>query len=131
MKPLKIEHCLNRAGSAMAEATTRYYKFVLDSQNSFVVETTEPPVRGARPVAGGGQLVERAQGSFEEMIAKIPAIIAPIRDQIIKGIPETDTVQVELGFKISGEFEIIVAKTQAEANFKVSFVWKGAKANSA
>jgi hypothetical protein len=115
----------------MNDITTQYYKFVIDNQSSFIVETTEPTIRGGRAVAGGGRLVENAQVNFEQIISRIPDFINPLRDQIVKGIPQTESVKVEFGFKISGELGIIVAKSQAEANFKVTFVWKGTKAETA
>ena len=115
----------------MADTRTRYYEFSLDEKSKVIVETEEPVARGGSAVAAKGQLVEDTRKTFAETVAKIPAIINPIREQIAKSVSSADSVQIEFGLKLSGEFGIIVAKSQAEANFKISFVWKGADAGAA
>ena len=109
----------------MADFTVRYYKFDLGEKGSVLVETEEPRKAGGGPV-GAANVVEKAKENFESLISQIPAIVEPIAAKLAATLPSTDQVTVELGFKMSGELGLIVAKTQAEANLKVSLVWKKA-----
>jgi hypothetical protein len=111
----------------MSDIATRYYEFVLDGDRRVIVESAEPFASGGAPVAAG-RVVERAKQSFQELVSRIPEIIEPIYTQVAQSIPKTEEVKVEFGFKVSGDLGIIIAKTQAEANFKITFTWKGAKA---
>lgn len=100
-------------------------EFPLEDGTTILVEVDEPEpegglVRAARP----GEVVARAQQSFEQSLDKVrPAAAAIIKK--LRGLSDPpDEIEVEFGLKLSAEAGAIIAAAGIEANYTVTLKWK-------
>lgn len=81
---------------------------------------------GLVQVARPGQVVARATRSLGEMVAGI----RPVAQSFVDGfghMPDApDEIGVEFGLSLSGEADVLITKTAAAANFKISLTWRTA-----
>lgn len=88
------------------------------------VQVEVEAVDGGTVLAGGRTLVTKAQKRFEEAIS----VIHPITESVIASLRDLAhapaEVCVEFGIKLSAKADVIIASTDAEANFKISLTWK-------
>jgi hypothetical protein len=86
-----------------------------------VVEVDEPPegfVRVAR--AANGLLI--ATKSFEDAIAALAPITRSVYETLSAVRPQE--LEIEMGFKLTAESGVVVAKAGGEAHIMVKLVWK-------
>jgi hypothetical protein len=95
-----------------------------------MVEVDEPGSTGSTGGPGGvtrsgrpAEVVERAQLSFEEALARIK----PAADGIIARLRSLsdppDQIGVEFGLKLSAEAGIFLASASVDANYRVTLTW--------
>jgi hypothetical protein len=101
----------------------RLIAFPTEDGHVIVVEVAEetPPgtVRAARP----GEVIERAEETFEAALGAIrwaaEALVTQLRDLSER----PDEVNVEFAVKLTAQVGAIITSTGGEANFKVSLTW--------
>jgi len=102
----------------------RLVEFPLEDGGTILVEVDVPEEPGMVPAARGGEVVQRAQQSFEAALEKIrpaaQAIIAKLR--ALHDPP--DEIEVEFGLKMNAEAGAVVAAAGVEANYKVTLTWR-------
>jgi hypothetical protein len=103
----------------------RVVEFPLDQGGSILVEvddgTPKPgPVRGAGP----GEVVAKANQTFEAALDRIKPAASAIIERLRDLASPPDTVGVEFGIKMSAEAGAVLASAGVEANYKVTLTWK-------
>ena len=83
----------------------------------------EPAMRGITPAARGGEYFAKAEQTFQKAIARIKPAAQAIIDQLRGIASPPDQIGVEFGFKLSAKAGVVIASTDAEANFKVTLTW--------
>ena len=101
----------------------RLVEFELEEGGTIFVEVDMPEEPGMVPAARG-EVVQRAQQTFEAALEKIrPAAQAIIRK--LRGLHDPpDEIEVEFGLKMSAEAGAMVAAAGVEANYKVTLTWR-------
>jgi len=98
-------------------------EFPLQDGNSIIVEVDEPGDAGLVRAARPGEIVAKAQQSFEDALDQVKpaasAIIAKLRN--LHDGP--DEISVEFGIKLSAEAGAFIAAAGIEANYKVALKW--------
>ncbi len=103
-------------------------KFDLKDGGFIVAEIERAEPVGNRPIGRPG-IAEKAAMQFEEALNRLGPLLKGLIGQLRNQVDTPDQISVEFGFKLSGDLGIIIAKTQAEGNFKLSVTWKGASKN--
>jgi len=101
-------------------------QFRLDQGGSVVVEVDEPP---DGPVTRGlgkdrSTLVEEADKTFEDATAAVTPAARSLIARIRSMDDAPDEVGVEFGVQLSAQTGAFIASVAAEANFKVSMIWR-------
>jgi hypothetical protein len=91
-------------------------------------QTVRVAIEGAEEglveVARPGQVVARATRSLGEMLVGIRPVVQSFVDGF-GGMPDApDEIGVEFGLSLSGEADVVISKTAAAANFKLSLTWR-------
>lgn len=99
-------------------------QFPLAGGGVLVVETDSSDA--ARRVMRGAtsDAVATAAESFEAALAKVRYAAEGILRQLTSLAQPPDEVEVEFGVKMNVETGAIIAKSSAEANFKINLTWK-------
>ncbi|HHS97503.1 MAG TPA: hypothetical protein ENK08_06330 [Chloroflexi bacterium] len=101
----------------------RLIEFPLEDGGTILVEVEMPEGTGMVPAARG-EVVQRAQQTFEAALEKV----RPAAQAIIKKLralhDPPDEIEVEFGLKMSAEAGAVIAATGVEANYKVTLTWK-------
>lgn len=100
-------------------------EFPLQDGTSILVEVEDNTdiggvVRAARP----GEVVERAQKTFEEAMDKVKPAAAAIIAKIRSLSDAPDEAEVQFGLKLSADAGAFVAAVGVEANYTVTLKWK-------
>jgi Trypsin-co-occurring domain 1 len=102
---------------------TQLVAISIGSNRTVVVETEDPRADRAGAVARG-DVITHAKQTFENFVAEVADIVEPLQQSLREKVAEAHEITIELGVKLSAELGVIVAKSQAEANFKISVTWK-------
>ncbi len=101
----------------------RLVEFPLEEGGTILVEVEMPEGAGMVPAARG-EVVQRAQQTFEAALEKV----RPAAQAIIKKLralhDPPDEIEVEFGLKMSAETGAVIAAAGVEANYKVTLTWK-------
>jgi Trypsin-co-occurring domain 1 len=99
-------------------------QFPLSGGGVLVVETDSSDA--ARRVMRGAatEAIATAADTFEAALAKVRYAAEGILHQLTTLAQPPDEVEVEFGVKMSVETGAIIAKSAAEANFKINLTWK-------
>lgn len=101
----------------------RLVEFPLEEGSFILVEVDVPDESGMVP-ASRGEVIERAQQTFEQALDKIRPAAQSIIVKLRNLNDPPDEVEVEFGLKMSAEVGAIIASASAEANYKVTLTWK-------
>ena len=103
----------------------RLIEFRLKDGSAIMVEVDEPKSEGGT-VRGlhAGTVTDKAKETFETALEKIKPAAAAIITKLRDLSEAPDEIGVEFGIKLSAEAGAFVASTGAEANFKVTLIWK-------
>ena len=102
-----------------------YVEYQLGDGSTILIEETVPRLGGQRAVASDGG-VSKAASKLEETISPLSKLAQEMKDVLKSNINSPDEITIEFGAKLSADFGLIVAKSQVEANFKVSLTWNKA-----
>jgi hypothetical protein len=103
----------------------RLIEFPLEDGSTVVIEVDEPEFEGSLiKAARPGEVVIKAQQTFEHAIDKIK----PGADVIIKQLrnlsDSPDEIKVFFGLKLSAEAGAVVAAAGIDANYSITLKWK-------
>ena len=68
--------------------------------------------------------IKETQTELSDLLKTVPIIASDIKQSLESIIDHTDELSIEFGFKIGADMGIIIAKSNAEAHFKVNIKWK-------
>jgi len=91
-----------------------------DAGPQVFVEVDAPIGQGAVRVSKEGVLI-RATQSFEDALATMRAIAGGVLKTVGELAPQQ--AEVEMGFKLSAESGVVIAKASGEAHVRLKFVW--------
>ena len=98
-------------------------QFPLSGGGVLVVETDDATAR--RVMRGAAtDAIATATDTFEGALSKVRYAAEGILHQLRSLAEPPDEVEVEFGVKMSVETGAIIAKSSAEANFKINLTWK-------
>lgn len=100
----------------------RLRRYSLSDGTSVAIEVDDAQSGGV-PV-GIEDRIRDSGRNLAQALNSIPALIRDIRNSISKEISDVDRIELEFGAKIGADVAIIVAKSQLEANFKITVSWK-------
>jgi NTP-dependent ternary system trypsin peptidase co-occuring protein len=104
----------------------RIAEFRLDGGGTVLVEVDELPA--GPTVRGLGQdrskLVEQADRTFEDATAAVVPAAHSLIARVRSIADPPDEVGIEFGLQLSAQAGAFIASAAAEANFKVSMVWR-------
>ena len=98
-------------------------KFQLESGGFVFVETEITDVERGGLVKAGRGLPEEAAQSFEAAINSLSPIASSIVSKLINISHPPDEATVEFGLTLKAEQGVIIAKVEADANFKINLKW--------
>lgn len=73
--------------------------------------------------AGAGQLLGRATERLDDAVAKVVRMGREVVKQARESAEAPDSVEIELGLKLTAQTNFVVAGSTGEANFKVTLKW--------
>jgi hypothetical protein len=99
-------------------------EFPLASGGSVLVQVTEHTVGTVTRGLKGGEVVERAQQTFDEAVGRIRPAVESVIAQL-RSLAETpDEVHVEFGLDLHAEAGAFIAAVSTTANFTVGLTWR-------
>jgi Trypsin-co-occurring domain 1 len=75
--------------------------------------------RGRRPA----EIVTRAGASLEQVLGRVGPAVGGIVSELRSTADWPDEVEVEFAIKLSGDANVIIARSGGEANFRISLRW--------
>jgi Trypsin-co-occurring domain 1 len=105
---------------------SRLIEFRLDDggQGTVLVEADDSiPAEGQTRVSTGGILAEQANKAFDNAMAGIRPIVSSVARQVMAAITDAQEIEVELGFKLTADAGVILARAAAEGHCKVAIKW--------
>lgn len=96
-----------------------------DDDNSEVVFEVEEVLKGPQHVSAG--TVDKAKKKFQEVIEDVVPLTKQIIESLSQASPSLDSIEVEMGIKISGEAGAVIAKASTEGNFVLKLKWNAPK----
>ena len=105
----------------------RLIEFPLEEGGTVIVEVDEVEtdggvVRVARP----GELAAKAVQTFESALETIAPAAGTILTKLRSLIEPPETIGVEFRIKLNADAKAYIASAGAEANYKVTLLWKSA-----
>ena len=104
----------------------RIIEYNLDDtgQTTVLVEADDNiPAQGQTRVSVGGMVTERASEVLDHALSGIRPIAAAVTRHVVDAVPDAQEIEVELGFKLTADAGVILARTGTEAHCKVSIRW--------
>jgi hypothetical protein len=104
-------------------AVTYLLEVPLDSGDAITVEIDDTEagiVRAARP----GEVVATATKSFEAALERLRPMAQSLVDKLGNLSERPEEIGVEFGMKLSVDAGAVIARSSAEANFKVTLQWR-------
>jgi Trypsin-co-occurring domain 1 len=87
--------------------------------------------RGVRPTANTVDgVVGKATQTFEKALSSLAPVSSAILDSILRIPTRPSELAVEIGFKLSGKGNLILAATEGEASFKAILKWTKAETDA-
>jgi hypothetical protein len=105
---------------------SRIIEFKIDDgeQTTVLVEADDSiPAEGQTRVSVGGILTEQASKALDNALSGIRPIIAAVTRHVVDAAADAQEVEMELGFKLTADAGVILARTGAEGHCKVSIKW--------
>jgi hypothetical protein len=108
------------------EAAMRHLvEFPLQDGGTILVQVDEPvPEGGIVKAASAGEVLEKAEQSFEDALDRIKPAAATIISRL-RGLSDPpDEIEVEFGLTLNAKAGAFIAAAGAEANYTVKLTWK-------
>lgn len=99
-------------------------EFELEEGGSILVEVEASEETGMVQAKRGGEVVQRAQQTFEEAMDKVRPAAQAIIHKLRALHDPPDEIEVEFGLKMDAKAGALVAAAGVEANYKVTLTWK-------
>ena len=96
-----------------------YVEYQLDDGTIIFIEEVNSVDKGLHAVARKNE-----PSKLHKSIEPLSKLAEDIRVALKSNVSQPDEVKIEFGAKVSADLGVIVAKSQIEANFKVSLTWK-------
>ena len=97
-------------------------EFPLSDDNSILIEVDEPATPGEEPVSRNGEMIVKAQKTFEQALANIDPMVRAIKKKFDEMEDAADEVEVKFGVKLSGEVGAIIT-VGGEASYEITMRW--------
>tara|TARA_R110002111_G_scaffold164386_3_gene230596 strand:- start:60157 stop:60480 length:324 start_codon:yes stop_codon:yes gene_type:complete len=97
-------------------------EFDIGEGATVIVEVDGIAPSGQRPV-GRSNVAQKAAQGFDQALDSLRPVVSNIIGKL-KEMRAPNEIKIEFGFKLNGELGAIIAKTEAEGNFKLSLTWK-------
>lgn len=101
----------------------RLVEFPTEGGGSILGEVVEQPGSPVTRGPGGTGLVERAQQTFEDAVARVQPAVEGVITQLRSLAERPDEVRVEFGLDVHTEAGAFIAAGSTTANFKVALTW--------
>jgi hypothetical protein len=104
----------------------RLIEFKLDDgeQAKVLVEADDAiPTEGQTRVSIGGTVTEQATKTFDTALSGIRLIVSSVTRHVVDAVIDAQEVELELGFKLTADAGVILARAGAESHCKVSIKW--------
>ena len=102
---------------------TELAKFPTAGNDHILVEV-ESADSGRVTRSGRSQpIVREASETLEHVLAKVGPIVRGAIGELRAQADRPDEIEVEFGVKLSVDAGVIIARTAAEANFRIAFKW--------
>jgi len=98
-----------------------------EDDNSEVVFEVEEVRKGPQHVSTGA--VDKAKKKFKEVIDDIAPLTKQIIESLTQDAPSLDSIEVEMGIKVSGEAGAVIAKASTEGNLVLKMKWTAPKSD--
>lgn len=103
---------------------TRLLDLDLEQGGSILVEVEEPPRAEVTRGGGRGRVdVEKAASTLEEVLARLGPANRAIISQLRALADAPEEIEVEFGVKLNADANVVIARTGAEANFRILLKW--------
>ncbi len=105
-------------------------EYSLEDGTKFLIEVDEPESTPAveRVALPSGQLVLKAQQSFEEALEKVKPVASTIISKLRNLNTPADEVEVKFGLKLTAEAGAIFSSVGGEVSYEITLKWKQDKA---
>lgn len=105
-------------------------EFSLNDGTTFLVEVDEPPSaaieRAALPT---GQMVFKAQQSFEEALERVKPVASTIISKLRSLNTPADEVEVKFGLKLTADAGAIFTSVGGEVTYEITLKWNQTQSN--
>ena len=109
----------------------RLIEFELENGTQILVEVPEGTARGVRAASNAtGGVAGKAMQTFEKALSALAPVSDAILVNLLKIATRPSEISVEIGFKLSGKGNLILAAAGDEASFKATLKWTKAEANA-
>ena len=108
---------------------TRLVEFPLDDGSTMIVEVAESEQEGLERVSRGGDIILRAQVTFENSLDKVKPAAQFILDKLRSLHDSPDEIEVQFGINLSAECGAVLAAAGVTANYSVKLTWTKEKAS--
>ena len=105
---------------------SRLIEFKLDDseQTTVLVEADDNiPAEGQARVSIGGTVTEQASKAFDTALSEIRSIVNSVTRHVVDAVADAQEIEMELGFKLTADAGVILARAGAESHCKVSIKW--------
>ncbi len=104
-------------------------EYSLEDGTKFLIEVDEPESTAFERVAlPSGQLVVKAQQSFEEALDKVKPVASTIISKLRGLNTPADEVEVKFGLKLTAEAGAIFSSVGGEVSYEITLKWNQNKA---
>ena len=98
-------------------------EFVTAEGQSVLVEAAGNPSGPLTRGGSHGDVIERAQKTFEEAVGRVQPAVRAMVDQLTSMARRPSEVTVEFGIDLHAEAGAFIAQSGAKANFTVKLSW--------
>lgn len=102
---------------------TRLVEFPLEDGSTMIVEVAESEQQGLERVSRGGDIILRAQVTFENSLDKIKPAAQFIIEKLRSLHDSPDQIEVQFGINLSAECGAVLAAAGVTANYSVKLKW--------
>ena len=102
---------------------TRLVEFPLEDGSTMIVEVAESEQQGLERVSRGGDIIVRAQVTFENSLDRIKPAAQFILEKLRSLHDSPDEIEVQFGINMSAECGAVLAAAGVVANYSVKLTW--------
>jgi hypothetical protein len=103
---------------------TQLIEIPLKEGGIVIMEVERSAVGGSTRRLGISEITANVTQTFEDALDKIKLAAGVVITKLRELQVQPDQIGVEFGIKMSGDAKAYIASASAEANFKVTLIWK-------